>query len=429
MLFSSLIVALSAIAAPLLVNARPVEKRFVAPSDILVFQFAEVLEQLESQFYSQALSKFQSSDFQNAGFTSSQIPIQLFTGIQLDESTHASVLQTAIQSFGQSPISGCSFDFSSVLTDVNTMANTARLVENVGVGAYLGGATLISDPQLLDAAATILTVEARHQTVLNILSAASAVPQSFDIALSPSEVLAIAGGFISGCNLGIPANPSLAITNTGSVGPGTRLTFSSSAINGSTSGLFCQMMVGGQSTSIPLPFDQCVVPSGINGPVAIFITSDGQPLLNNVVDRATSQLVAGPTMAFIDTQAQMLGMLARNNPSSNSNSNSTTATNSTATNSAVQSITTQTISPAQAQSIIQSASASNTATAPSSTSTPSSTLSSGTQNTSTGPVDNGAVTVNGFTTVPASKVPASSVQAPASPNPPPASSGSSGSGY
>ena len=87
------------------------------------------------------------------------------------------------------------------------MLDTARIVENVGVGAFLGGATLVNDNVILDSAATILTVEARHQTMLNVLNLGSAIPQSFDIPLSPSEVLAIAGPFISGCNLGIPGKP------------------------------------------------------------------------------------------------------------------------------------------------------------------------------------------------------------------------------
>jgi Ferritin-like domain len=99
---------------------------------------------------------------------------------------------------GQDPIGNCQFNFDSALTDVATMAATARVLENVGVGAYLGGATLIDDPVLLDSAASILTVEARHQTVLNILNGGSAIPSAFDIPLTPSEVLALAGPFISG---------------------------------------------------------------------------------------------------------------------------------------------------------------------------------------------------------------------------------------
>lgn len=110
-----------------------------------------------------------------------------------------------MQSFGATPLTSCQFNFDSVLTDVATMAATARVVEAVGVGAYLGGATLLDDPLLLDSAASILTVEARHQTILNLLSpSGSAIPSAFDIALTPSEVLALAGPFFSGaCDLGI----------------------------------------------------------------------------------------------------------------------------------------------------------------------------------------------------------------------------------
>lgn len=68
----------------------------------------------------------------------------------------------------------------------------------------IGAAHLVSDPILLTAAASIMTVEARHQTILNVLtSGATAIPQAFDIPLTPPEVLAIAGGFISGCDTGI----------------------------------------------------------------------------------------------------------------------------------------------------------------------------------------------------------------------------------
>ena len=82
------------------------------------------------------------------------------------------------------------------------------------------------------------------------------------------------------------------------------------------------MLVGGLPTAIALPLSQCIVPDGIEGPVGIFITDDptGQPLNNNVRDRANQAVLAGPTMAFIDTQKQLLGELALAASSSGSSS-------------------------------------------------------------------------------------------------------------
>jgi rubrerythrin len=171
---------------------------------ILPTEFAHVLEQLETEFYKQALAKFKEPDFTAAGFASAAVPVEQFNSIATDEATHTSTLATLLRSLGQEPVSGCKFDFSAALTSVKTMAPIARLVENVGVSAYLGGAALIDDRQILVAAGTILTDEARHQTVLNMLNGGVAIPSAFDIALSPPQVLAIAGGFISGCNLGLP---------------------------------------------------------------------------------------------------------------------------------------------------------------------------------------------------------------------------------
>ena len=56
-------------------------------------EFADVLEQLESEFYKQALAKFKENDFTAAGFSSSQVAVEQFTTIQCDEATHSTVLQ------------------------------------------------------------------------------------------------------------------------------------------------------------------------------------------------------------------------------------------------------------------------------------------------------------------------------------------------
>lgn len=144
-------------------------------------------------------------------------------------------------------------------------------------------------------------------------------------------------------------------------------------------------MLGGQPISIPLPLSQCVVPDGINGPVGIWITSDGQPLVNNVRDRAETQLVAGPTMAFIDTQPQSLGQLVRGSGSSGSSGSGATTT-------------TATISPAEASAIIASASPTATASAGgSSDPNPAANLTPGKANLFKGPSPDGKLTVVGWT--------------------------------
>jgi len=313
--------------------------------NLQVLQFANVLEQLESQFYTQGIAKFGVSDFTNAGFLNAQVPIQQLQGIVADEIAHATALSSAITALGGQTINSCTFDFSSVLTDVATMASVARLVENVGVSAYLGAASLMTNPQLLTAAASILTIEARHQTMLNLLNDGTTIPQSFDVALTPPEVLTIAGAFISGCDLGIPANPSLAITNTGPVVSGTTLTFSSNATNGvDPSTLTCQMLVGGQATALAFPLNECVVPANLSGPVYLFITNSGQPLANDPTIRDSSSIVAGPTGAFIDPTPQTIAALIR------------TPSNNVAAGSAA----TTTISPAAATTLASAASGAQT---------------------------------------------------------------------
>ncbi|KAJ6627355.1 ferritin-like domain-containing protein [Mycena sp. CBHHK59/15] len=358
---------LAALAAPLLVSAAPIRQRAASANDALVFQFANVLEQLETEFYAQGIAKFTDSDFTNAGFSSSMIATQTLTTIQSDESTHTTVIQQALVDNGATPLK-CSFDFTSALTDVPTMAATARVVEYVGVAAYLGGATLIDDPVFLDAAASILTVEARHQTVLNILSGTgSAIPSSFDIPLTPQEVLSIAGGFVTGpCDTGITPTNTLTVTNTGAVSSGTLLAVSAKNIS-STDNLFCQMMVGGAPFSISLPLSSCVVPPGINGPVALWITSDEQPLVNNVIDRATTQQIAGPAILFVDSSPEMLGQLVR----------------TSGTNGAASSSETSIITPDEASSIIASgATATSSASSSSATDSSSSSGSSGSSDSS-----------------------------------------------
>jgi len=296
-------------AAPLLVSSSPLFRR-VDPADAGVFKFACVLEDFENTFYQKALQKFKAEDFTNAGFTTSQIPIEQFSIIQEDENTHLQALTGALESFGEKPISGCQFKVDDALKDVTTMAATARVFENVGVAAYLGALQLMKDPTLLTTGGTIATIEARHSSLLNLFSSkGTAIPSAFDLALNPSEVLAIVSPFISGCELGIKAATSLTITNTDPPKEGTLLTFQAETLNGQKDNLFCQMLVGGATFTISLSLSQCNVPAGVNGPVAVWVTNDTQPLAGSPGLRSNQTILAGPAFAFVDTKPQSLNQL------------------------------------------------------------------------------------------------------------------------
>jgi len=394
--FKMLYTTLLILSGSMMASTAPVLTRR-ANNDLLVLQFANVLEQLETGFYSQALLQFKDSDFTAAGFSSSQIPLEQLVTIQSDEQAHVTALQAAIQDFGGTPITSCKFNFAPVLQNVPTMINVARILEDVGLGAYLGAAHLISDPVLLTTAGSILTVEARHQTVLNILSGTgTAIPSAFDIALAPQEVLAIVTPFLSGpCDLGIQPNPTLVITNQGPVQPGTMLTFQSTAMNSSTnaSSMFCQMLMGGATNSLSLPLSQCVVPGGSNGPMAIWITSDSQPIANDVVNRTPNSIVAGPTIMYVDTSGQMLSQMVVNGG------------NSTGSTSGGQSDSfTRTVNPAVAAALMTGVSSSSTLPPSVPTNAPNGFVANGAVTapspTGTSP---GGITINGSSMIPMPK--------------------------
>ena len=122
-----------------------------------------------------------------------------------------------------------SFQYLLVCTTLGSasMVVTAKILEAVGVSAYLGAAPLVQDRGILAAAASIVTVEARHQTFLRTVSGDSPIPQAFDVAISARQIFTLATQFITSsppeANLNIQALPALVLTYAGSVGRGSIL--------------------------------------------------------------------------------------------------------------------------------------------------------------------------------------------------------------
>lgn len=265
--------------------------------DIDVLQFALTLEHLEAAFYQQGFAQFPDSDFVALGLNPEQLDD--LKSIQLTEAAHVTVLNTAIINAGIQPVQACEYNFG--FTTAAAMVATGGVLENVGVSAYLGAASLLTDVTVLTAAAQILTVEARHQTFVRTASKAAAIPSPFDTPLGVRQVFSLAAPFIVSCpegsNLAITPFPTLTQTSPAAgeaIIPGTILSLQSDV-----QGAFCAFTNGGQvpggTVFVPAENNQCTVPHNLAGIAYVNLASE-KPADGVLTDAMT---VAGPVILTI----------------------------------------------------------------------------------------------------------------------------------
>ena len=180
-------------------------------TDLDVLQYALTLERLEANFYTEGLKRFTPSDFSGGTFSQNLgNPNDLFGGdnvtgdvysylllIRDHEQTHVRTLIRTIQSLGGTPKPVCTYNFN--YTGIDSFLATAKVLEDTGVSAYDGAVRLIKNPAILQAAATIATVEGRHASYLRLITGDSPFPNAFDPAKTMTEILAAAGAFITSC--------------------------------------------------------------------------------------------------------------------------------------------------------------------------------------------------------------------------------------
>ena len=160
-------------------------------SDVDVLNYALTLEYLESAFYQQG----------NAAGLVSGDEAALLAKIQADEDYHVTFLTAAIKSVGGTPVAAPTVMFGNAFDSRASYLTTSHTFENVGVGAYLGAAGYIKDKTILQAAAGIFGVEARHAAVVgNLLGLAAeggVYNGAFEKPLTKAQVLAAAGPFLA----------------------------------------------------------------------------------------------------------------------------------------------------------------------------------------------------------------------------------------
>jgi hypothetical protein len=151
--------------------------------DVGILNYALTLEYLESSFYNAAAKN-------NIAKGDKLLTAILETTVE-DEMAHVKFLKAGLKS---AAISKPKFNFGKAVTDKATFVATAYILENTGVHAYLGQAGNIKNPAYLLAAASIVTVEARHSGALGLYLGKPIAPAPFDTGWTAAQVLkAVAG--------------------------------------------------------------------------------------------------------------------------------------------------------------------------------------------------------------------------------------------
>ncbi len=165
--------------------------------DIGVLNYAYALEQLEAAFY----IKVMESPY--AGMNSFESTV--LSEIRDHEIAHRDFFKAAIPAASRIP--ELEVNFSSInFSDRQTVLETARTFEDLGVSAYNGAGYLLESKTYLGLAGKIVSVEARHAAAIrDLLQPGTAYYAGDDVIVAggldgqrkPSEVLGLAGAYIS----------------------------------------------------------------------------------------------------------------------------------------------------------------------------------------------------------------------------------------
>jgi hypothetical protein len=169
---------LGGLLSPALASAKGNPPSSFGKGDIGILNFALTLEYLERAFYNEATAKGKITDPKTVAFLKT---------VTHDERAHVAFLKKGL---GKAAVKEPKFNFQGIPSDPTAFAQTAYVLENTGVHAYLGQAGNIKKPQYLLAAASIVTIEARHAGAIGSILGMKINPNgAFDNGFSAAKIL------------------------------------------------------------------------------------------------------------------------------------------------------------------------------------------------------------------------------------------------
>jgi rubrerythrin len=145
-------------------NGKESETEQFGKGDIGILNYALTLEYLEAAFYKEVAK--------SGLFKGEELAVLKKFGAE--EQQHVEALHGTVQKLGGKPAPEPKSEFP--LENAKSVAELAGTVENLGAAAYLGQAGNIESPEVLAAALSIHSVEARHAATLNTLLGLSITP-------------------------------------------------------------------------------------------------------------------------------------------------------------------------------------------------------------------------------------------------------------
>jgi hypothetical protein len=173
---------LGILAAPALAAGSGRPPASFGKGDIGILNYALTLEYLEAAFYNGADAANMTLGAQTSAF---------LKVVTRDENAHVAFLKSHL---GSKATKEPKFDFKGANTNPAMFMATSQVLENTGVHAYSGQALNIKSAAYVKAAISILTIEARHASVIGLLNEpngeAIAPNGPFDTPYTAGKVLA-----------------------------------------------------------------------------------------------------------------------------------------------------------------------------------------------------------------------------------------------